>query len=712
MGFPQLKLNPSYDSEDDVVNSFYNPVLSQAVSYFRLAGFFSSSALAVAARGMSNFIKNNGKMELIAGAKLQKNDVEAIRQGMEEPEILIEKICVQDLYSINNEFINDHVSALGWMVANKTLEIKVAIVTDDTGVPLDAETIEIKGIFHQKVGILQDKDGNSISFSGSINETAAAWIHNIEEFKVFRSWEEGEKEYLQSDNRKFEKYWNGSGKNVKVMNIPEAVKQKLIEIAPKDIAELNLDKWQIKERNNNNNKSIKLLDYQNQAIANWQKNNNKGIFEMATGTGKTFTALGCLKEILKDNTKLITVITCPYDHLVKQWQNNIKEFEIISDIIIADSSNPNWKNYLADYMLDIKIGIKERLIVLTTHTTFSSSAFIDIIRMSANKIFLIADEVHGLGAGKRQDGLIEEYCFKLGLSATPKRWFDLEGTNKLFDYFGGTVFEFTLKDAINTINPATGLTYLTPYEYKPFFVELNDDEFEEYEKITQKIINLYHNANKEKKEDLLSLLSFKRQDIIKTAKNKYSAFNKIINHLSSVEYCLIYCLSEQMDTIQNMLNQKGIIQHRFTLSEGTKSEKRYGGISERKFLLKKFADGTYNALVAIKCLDEGVDVPPARIAIILASSGNPREYIQRAGRVLRRYPGKEKSIIYDIIVVPTLSKIQNPDFLDIERKIIEKELRRYKEFTYNAVNKLECLNAIEEIEKKYRICINGGDLNG
>src|SRR3990172_7807087 len=138
MGFPQLKLNSSYDSEDDVVNSFYNPVLSQAVSYSRLAGFFSSSALAVVARGMSNFIRNNGKMELIVGAKLQENDVEAIRQGMEEPEKLIEKMCVQDLYSINNEFINDHVSALGWMVANKTLEIKVAIVTDDTGLPLDA----------------------------------------------------------------------------------------------------------------------------------------------------------------------------------------------------------------------------------------------------------------------------------------------------------------------------------------------------------------------------------------------------------------------------------------------------------------------------------------------------------------------------------------------------------------------------------------------
>lgn len=709
MGLPQLELKSSYDSEEDVLNSFYIPVLSQVTTYHRLAGFFSSTALAVAARGMSNFIKNNGKMKLVVGAKLHKDDVEAIRQGLEEPEKLIEKISLQELYAINNELINDHVSALGWMVANKTLEIKVAILTDETGVPLDADTIERRGIFHQKVGILQDKDGNSISFSGSINETATAWLHNIEEFKVFRSWIEGETEYLQSDYRKFEKYWNGSGRNVKVMNIPEAVKEKLIEIAPKDITELNLDKWQIKEGSAKTKRRIILLDYQNQAILNWLNNNKKGIFEMATGTGKTFTALGCLKNILKTEEKLITVITCPYDHLVKQWQDNIKDFDIVSDIIIADSSNPNWKNKLADYVIDIKNDLKEKLIILTTHATFSSEDFINIIKIPNEKLFLIADEVHGVGAPKRQVGLIENYDYRLGLSATPKRWFDLEGTSKLFEYFGGTVFEFSLKDAINTINPATGLTYLTPYEYKPYFIELTDEELLNYQEETKKIAKLYGQAkNNKEKEELVSLLAIKRQKIIKNASNKYPILNKILNTLDRIEDCLIYCLPEQIDKVQEILMKKDIRQHKFTLQEGTKPDEKYGSISEREFLLKKFAEGTYQALVAIKCLDEGIDVPPARIAIILASSGNPREYIQRAGRVLRRYPGKEKAIIYDIIVIPTLSSSINSDFLELEKKIIEKEIRRYKEFAYNAINKLECLDSIGKIEEKYRIFVSIG----
>jgi hypothetical protein len=430
MGFQQLGLNPSYDSEDDVLSSFYIPVLSQAVSYHRLAGFFTSSTLAIAAKGMSNFLINNGKMKLIVGAQLQKKDVEAIRQGLEEPEKLIEKICLQNLYSINDEFINDHVSALGWMVANKTLEIKVAIVTDDTGIPLDADTIGRKGIFHQKVGILQDKGGNRISFSGSINETAAAWIHNIEEFKVFRSWEEGEQEYLQSDCNKFEKYWNGSGKNVKVMNIPDAVKERLIEFAPKEITDLNLDKWQMKD--GRGKKRITLLDYQNQAIENWDKNNRKGIFEMATGTGKTFTALGCLKKVSEIYKNLVVIISCPYQHLVQQWKRESEKFGFNFDQIVADSSNSSWKKQLADALVDIYLGYKDKIIIFTTHQTLSSNDFISIIKSNKKNMtyFLIGDEVHGLGAEKTRQGLINEYDLRLGLSATPKRWFDFDSRFK------------------------------------------------------------------------------------------------------------------------------------------------------------------------------------------------------------------------------------------------------------------------------------------
>jgi len=703
MSLKDLELKKAYDSDaDDILNDFYVPALSTSIKYKRLAGFFSSSSLAVSARGISRFILNGGHMQLICGAKLCKADVEAIKEAYENPTRVIERIMFENLANLEDEFIRDHVRALGWMIANNTLEIKVAIVVDENGMLLDEETIEKRGIFHQKVGILEDGAGNIMAFSGSNNESGSAWKENIEEFKVFRSWIEDEKPYLEADNEKFKKFWEGVTRKIRVIDIPAAVKEKLIEIAPKNIEDLKLVRWLDKKVKVS--RGVKLWEHQNQAIIKWLENGKKGIFEMATGAGKTFAALGCLKKVMEGEKILVAVIACPYDHLIKQWMDDITDFGMTYDTIVADSSNPGWKDKLADSLLDIKNGINEKLIVLTTHATFPTDDFIKIIRMINQKLFLIVDEVHGIGSPERKKGLMEDYCFRLGLSATPKRWFDLEGTEKLFDYFGGTVFEFSLKDAINTINPCTGKTYLVPYEYRPVFVGLTEEELQRYERETEKIVKSYYRSkNDEERENLFSLLCIKRQDIIKNAVNKYESFRKILNELGgdTIKHCLVYCSPDQIHKVQDILNEKNIIQHKFTLSEGTTPKEEFGGISEREFLLRKFADGVYQILVAIRCLDEGVDVPPANTAILLASTGNPREWIQRRGRILRRFPEKEKAIVYDVIVAPWIRGILKPDILELEKKIFKKELIRYKEFAEIAKNSLECLNKVYKVEQEY-----------
>lgn len=705
MVLKDLDLKKAYDSDmDDILNDFYVPVLSNSVRYKRLAGFFSSNALAISARGFAKFIFNGGCMQLICGAKLNKLDIEAIKNAYEKPEEVIERIMLKDLECLEDEFTRDHVRALGWMVANKRLEIKVAIGIDKNDSPLDENSIEKQGIFHQKVGILEDIEGNMLAFSGSENESASGWQGNIEEFKVFRRWINDERPYFEADFDKFRRFWNGTARRTLVIDIPTAVKEMLIQIAPENIVDLKLERWHGKKVKSG--KAVKLWEHQNQAITSWLNNRKKGIFEMATGTGKTFAALGCLKKIMEDKDRLITVIACPYDHLIKQWIDDIREIGILYQVVIADSSNPGWKDELADCLLDINNRISEKLIVLTTHATFPAEDFIKIIRISNEEKFVIVDEVHGIGAPERRYGLIEDYHFRLGLSATSKRWFDIEGTERLFEYFGNTVFEFSLKDAIEMINPSTGETYLVPYEYKPYFIELTDAELEKYDVETKKIAKAYHRAkNDEEREKWFSFLCFKRQEIIKNAVNKCKAFREILRDMGEdkIKYCLVYCSPEQIDVIQDLLNEKNIIQHKFTLNEGTIPKEDFNGLSEREFLLRKFAEGTYQILVAIKCLDEGVDVPPARTAIILASTGNPREWIQRRGRILRRFPGKEKAIIYDVIVVPYLSGAVDDDLLDLERKILQKELRRYREFASIAINSLECLNKIYMVEKKFKV---------
>jgi superfamily II DNA or RNA helicase len=701
MGLRDVLLKKAYSSDiDNILQDFYIPALANAKEYCRLAGFFSSTSLAVTAQGVLGLIKNNGTMKLLVSPRLQKRDVEAIRTSTTSPEKYFEKSMLTELDDLQDEFIKHHVFALGWMIANKRLDIKVAVVYDRHGNPMGYEDIQQRGLFHQKVGILKDKEGNLVTFSGSVNETAFAWLDNIEEFKTFRSWHPTEKEYVESDVNKFERFWNGLPARMKVMDIPCAVEKKLIEIAPVELDEINLPK--VYERLTQT-QSIQLYPHQKDAVNAWLENEHQGIFEMATGTGKTFTALGCLRQASQDFQSLLTIITCPYQHLVQQWKREVDKFGIKhDDLIIADSSNPKWKDALTDSLIDLALGYKQKLLVLTTHRSFSSDSFIDIISDNKRefKIFVIGDEVHGLGAEKSQEGLIDEYDIRLGLSATPKRWFDTPGTRAIYDYFGGIIYEFGLRDAINQINPATGRTYLTPYRYMPRFISLSPEEVKEYTKKTR-AIGIRFNRSKEEgvKDSLLERLLFRRADIIKNAQAKYEILENLLDEISPLKWTIIYCSPQQIDTVMKIMNKRRIAAHRFTMEEGTTPSKRYNGLSERQFLLKKFAEEKYQVLVAMKCLDEGVDVPPARTAVLMANSGNPRQYVQRIGRVIRRYSGKTEASIYDIIVAPSLGPLSS-EISTAEWTIFKKEIERYEDIARNAINSAESLKEIYHVKRK------------
>jgi len=699
-----LYLKNGYDSdEDDILGTFYIPVLSESIKYYRLAGFFRSTALAASAKGIQGLLKNNGEMKLVVSAAFSEQDRNAIKEGIENPENIIARNFIKDLNSIEDEFTKDHIGALSWMIAQKKLEIRIAIVYDKDGAPIAIEDWGEKGIFHQKIGIFEDKEGNRISFNGSVNESLTAWLENIEDFDVFRDWVEEEKNHFERHLRRFKKFWEGKAKRTEIIDLPTAIKEELIKIAPNDFTQLNFDRWKNKKKFEDKKKTLR--PYQQEAIDNWLKHDKKGIFEMATGTGKTIAALGCIQKVEAEHSQLVTIIASPFNHLSVQWKREIEDFGFNNEILLADSSNSKWKNQLADFLLDISNGIKDKLIILTTHDTLSGTDFIKIMGLSEINSLLIVDEVHGIGAPIRKNGLLNNYQFRLGLSATPRRWLDDEGTEDIFNYFGDVVYEFSLKKAINTINPENGQTYLTPYEYIPIFVDLSDNELDEYDEITKKIArSFYQTKDKKEQQEWFNILCIKRQKIIVDAVNKIRKLSEILDEIPEIKYCLIYTSPHQLNDVQTLLNNKGIIQHKFTLNEGTKKEEKYGNISEREFLLKNFANGNYQALVAIKCLDEGVDVPPARIAVIMASSGNSRQYIQRRGRILRNYPGKEKSTIYDLIVIPPISK-EGSETWELERKIIEKELKRYKEFAYLSLNRMECLGKIEKIEEKYKIFV-------
>lgn len=658
-----------YDSDkDNLVEEFYIPVLSNSVEYYRMSGYFSSSSLAIAARGIAKFILNGGKMKLLCNAQLTKEDYEIIEETNQNPVDFIQQRFLDDLHSIESEFIKDHVEALGWMLANGFLEIKIAIPKDK------------KGIFHSKVGILKDNENNLISFSGSDNETAAGWLYNIEEFKVFKSWDDGEEKYVYSDLETFFDYWNGITARTNVIELPSAIKKELIDYAPVSRKELIVISKETR-------KPINLRNYQEEAIDSWFANGCRGLFEMATGTGKTITSLSAFKQLSSTKDKLVTVIACPQLHLIDQWIKDVENFHS-GKILKASSKESNWKSKIAALHRDFYMGLEDNVVIMTTHDTLSSDFFIEKIKKIDSDKLLIVDEVHGIGSAHRLNGLMRDYNYRLGLSATPKRWFDEEGTQAIYDYFGDVVFEFDIKRALTDVNDE-GKHFLTPYYYYPIIVDLTDEEYSRYRELSQKIAQAIARKKNSNVKVSLSALCNERQKIINNAEEKYYEFRKLLREHEDIDKLIVYCSDRQIDKVQEILIEENITpQHRFTHTESS-GKKKGEEFSQRERILRNFEKGNYKALVAIKCLDEGVDVPVAENAIILSSTSNPREHVQRRGRILRNAPGKDYATIYDFLVFPN-------EKTESGTKIMKKEIDRYREFAELAINSLDCLDILDK----------------
>ena len=694
MSFKDVGISYSYETgKDDPVNDFYMPLLAKAVSYDRIAGFFSSASLAIAARGIAGLISNHGTMRIIACPRLNEEDIKVIRQAVIWPEKYIEQRIIDDISVIEDEFQRDHLQALGWMLANGFLKLQLAVIVEE-----ETDNIDTASLFHQKIGILRDFDGNQVSFSGSINETVAGWLTNIEEFKVFKSWETGQESYLESDVQRFEEFWCGKRKNVRIYSLPKAVAEKLIEIGSDFSQEHFAAKKYIRiQKEKSIEDKLSLFFYQMEALEKWKGNNYQLLFEMATGTGKTRTAIACIYEVMRRENQVLIIIACPQNTLSRQWKTEIEGTGLNFDsALIIDGNNYKWRDELEKELKNLAIGFHKYAILYTTQATASSDDFTGIIKKHIRNsvVCFVGDEAHGLGAYKTKHALLDEYRYRIGLSATPARWFDDYGTAVLQTYFGDASFQFTISDALSTINPLTNKPFLIEYEYYPVFVKLNDDEFEMFIQLTNKIkkmVAYIHNSDEYQKR--LESLLFARANIEKKAENKYVALIKILK-ARQINNTIIFTADGQIDRVMHILSEFGIIAHRFTQAEGTKAEAQYGGLNERQYLIKKLKDNTYQALVAIKCLDEGIDIPSANTAIIMASSTNPREYVQRIGRVIRQAKGKTRAYIYDFVLEPDLRRIKHPDLAELERKIFEKEMVQVKDMSANSINNADVLVAL------------------
>lgn len=698
--FRNIPLKLSYDSGlDDILWDFYIPVLSMAKTYDRIAGFFSSSSLALSARGLEEFLSNGGKMRLVTCPQLSKQDVEMLERASKNLGQIITDNFIKDYSEIETQFQKDHVQALGWMLAKGKLEIKIAVIKRN-GKICDKEQIEQLGIMHQKVGILHDKEGQIISFSGSNNESALGWLGNTEEFKVFCSWT-GAMPYVQEDIKKFNSFWNVNRPDVEIKNIPDALNEHLIKISKDFEPSIIATKHYYPKGVATQKEELKLFYYQKNAVNKWEETGRMLLLQMATGCGKTRTAIGCMNKALKDTNKLLVVIACPQATLSSQWKNDVERLDIEEHRSIEINGNiTGWETLIRRNIGALGAGRYRNLVVYTTHQIASSIKFTELLNKSSPQIikFLIGDEVHGMGADRAQNGLLDVYKYRLGLSATPQRWFDESGSRLIEEYFGNNNFEFSIHDALTNINPITGKPFLVNYTYEPRFISLTEDELEEYKRITEKIVKQSKYANDEEASGYLDMLRFKRANIEKNAENKYTELECILdeigNHISDT---IIFVSDAQIDRVMQILGRRGIVASRFTQAQGTSVSEKYDGLSEREHIIKMFKEKQYQVLVAIKCLDEGIDIPSADRAIVMASSTNPREYVQRIGRIIRQTSGKYQATIHDMIIKPSLDMFYDDALIEMEKRIFKKEMDRVLELSENALNNTSVTNIVFDI---------------
>lgn len=709
---------------------FFTDGLKNSSQFDLQLGYFNSATISVLADGFATFISNGGQFRLIINQIVSQKDKKAIIDG--------ESGNVLDCFDLSNfnelrktfdEYQEQFFKCLSYLINRKRIIIEII-------------KPRIKnGIAHTKSGQFRDGD-MTVSFTGSANFTVSGLFNNLEEIKIDLSSSLDSMTHNRIDSQRsyFESIIDHKLKDVIYLSPEElkvAVSSSFLEEDIEDLlsAEKKLDeikkakmnKVLIAEKLNHKDSPrfpfSKPREYQEFAFEKWKDNKQKGLFAMATGTGKTITALNCLLEIYKRNGYYKAIILVPTVTLVDQWTKECDKFNF-KHIVKISSKNKEWKSALS------KIQIAEHLsddakennyIIIITYASYTHDAIFEVLNsLPRKRVLLIADEAHNLGSAQLRRKLpYINTLRRIGLSATPERQYDLEGNNAINDFFNIAdrqyTFEYTMEEAIRN-------GVLCHYYYYPHLIELTEAERSEYSVLSEKIAK-YMNINGEsfKDDPILTGLLLKRKRIIHKAANKKETFKNIIlerrKETGNLKYTLVYVpegnepeyetfnyvskdnekendedhLIDQYTRIISQVDDKVTVR-KFTSDSKDKDE-----------MLKQFAMGELDVLTSMKCLDEGVDVPRSEVAIFCSSTGNPRQFIQRRGRILRTHSDKHIAIIHDLVVAPKINS--STESYNVERNLLKNELKRVQNFALLSDNSIDSIKELEDVIDFYGLSI-------
>ena len=697
-------------------------------------------------------------MRLVINDILTEQDKAAFANGTQDNLPFFDLSDLEKLKSTLSERDTHFFECLSWLIKNDRLEVK--IVAPKEGI----------GISHTKTGVFGD-GVDYVAFDGSCNFSRSALIDNIESLTVSCEWDGNiEAEKAKDIKEDFETVFNGKDETI-VYKTTEQVRTKLVEgFKDKSLMSLLEDEYKlidqhankkglpstvkralekakqrvstainkIKEEKKAGEHDNEITEkvrpsfpypsgpriYQKQAFEEWKKNGQQGLFAMATGTGKTLTALNCLLEIYNRNGYYKALILVPTITLVEQWEKECRKFNFDNIVKVCSKYN-NWKSSIANLTaLELSTDNSNLIsyIIICTYSSFArSSVFTSLNKFPNGKLLFVADEAHNMGGGEILKRLNDiAYLRRIGLSATPERQFDEEGNKRLMQFFGcddGYTFEYSMEKAIQ--NGA-----LCKYYYYPHIVRLTEKEMLEYYKISMRIVKLMGYSDDNSRE-LLKKLLLKRKRIIHKAENKQVVFKQIVeerfNKTGSLKYTLVYVpegnkpdneyadVFDKKDYLEENEEDKHLIDKYTSIIRDIDRRivvRQFTSESvDREDMLRDFAEGKLHVLTSMKCLDEGVDVPRSEFAIFCSSTGNPRQFIQRRGRVLRTHPDKQYATIHDLIVLPYAGELPQGDLFTMERNMVEGEIKRVRDFALLSENCRSSIDELDEILEMYNISI-------
>ena len=714
-------------SQDEPVQ-FHLDALCNSKTFDLLLGYFSSSALNVLSLGFANFIYSGGRMRAVINNVLSEEDKTAIEKGQK-------KEAFSTVYNFNNvkelkasldEYGKHFFECFAWLISNDRIEIKIIKPKDG------------KGIAHYKSGVFSD-GVDSICFKSSCNFTAYGLLENLEELECFLSWENGRSnKQIGAQNEYFNEIFNEKADFVEYLNIDDVKAAIKNDFGDKNIHELLIQEKELlskREKIFNNSKIQKSIKsateqinefdkiekapkfpypegprpYQIEAYNKWVENGKKGLFAMATGTGKTLTSLNCLLNQYKENNSYKAVILVPTIALVNQWKDECRKFNFNN--VITVSSQEKWPQNIS-FLNSASNFIDVSFVIIVTYASFYRSNFQSHFKNLPKETLLIADEAHNLGSNNISNVLPKIHLNqRIGLSATPDRKFDDIGNKSIEDFFNDKppfVYSYTMEQAMQ-------MGWLCKYKYYPHIVKLTDVELAEYVKKSKQLIKYFDNQTKRYKDcKEVEILLLERKRIIHKAQNKLAVFKNILDEEFSergnLKYTLVYVpegVEPNYDDVDDFIEDQDDISlineytRAVSSTDNSVMVKQYtSNTSNRNEVIKGFQQGKIDVLTSMKCLDEGVDVPRSELAIFCASTGNPRQFIQRRGRVLRNHPDKTFAVIHDLVVVPN---IDDESTFEMEKNMIKKEIERVVDFSNLAINKIDTYNELRPILNHYNL---------